>query len=234
MNRLLTTMRWDIALQVRNGFYYATAFVVAMWALIFLQLPALNIAWFLPCLVAGNLLMNTFYFISGLVLLEKGEGTLSALVVTPLRIGEYLTAKIGTLTLLATLENVLIVGLLYGFGFRAVPLVLGIVLVSAFYVLTGFVAVARYDSINQYLFPSVIYSSLVSLPLLPYLAQWDHWLLYVHPLQGLLVLLQAAFEPVAAWKLVFGVLYAAFWIGIVYRWSRRAFTRFILVGSGGS
>jgi fluoroquinolone transport system permease protein len=87
MKRLLATVRCDAQLQLRNGFYYATAFVVLIWSLVLLRLPDLDFGWLLPALVAGNLLLNTFYFVGGLVLLEKDEGTLEARTVTPLRTG---------------------------------------------------------------------------------------------------------------------------------------------------
>ena len=42
MKRLLTTMWWDIRLQLRNGFYYATAFIVVAWVVVRSQLPGLG------------------------------------------------------------------------------------------------------------------------------------------------------------------------------------------------
>jgi hypothetical protein len=64
MNRLFATIRCDLRLQLRNGFYYATAFVVAVYALGLSQLRTagaqLNLAWLLPA-VALNNLMNTSF-----------------------------------------------------------------------------------------------------------------------------------------------------------------------------
>ena len=52
MKRLLATLRTDVRLQFRNGFYYATAFVVALWVLLFSQLHVgpggLDVGWLLP------------------------------------------------------------------------------------------------------------------------------------------------------------------------------------------
>src|SRR5436305_5271778 len=81
MHRLLATIRCDLRLQQRNGFYYATAFVVAVYALGLSQLHAsgarLNLAGLLPAVVLNNLMITSFYFIGALVLLEKTEGTLT-------------------------------------------------------------------------------------------------------------------------------------------------------------
>ena len=95
----------------------------------------------------------------------------------------------------------------------------------------GFVAVARYSSINEYLLPSALYVGALLLPLGPYVTRWDTWPVYLHPLQAPLVLMQAAFQPVDAWKLAYGVLYSALWIGLACRFSLRSFRHFVTAGA---
>ncbi len=233
MRRLLAAAQSDVRLQHRNGFYYVTAVIVAGWMLLVVLVPVPDLGWLLPPVVLANLVITTFYFVSGLILLEKDEGTLQALVITPLRNREYLGSKVATLTLLAWIENLLIVVLLHGLGFDALLLTLGIVLASVLYTLAGFIAVARYDSINEFLMPSVVYNTLLSLPVLPYLAGWEHWLLYLHPLQAPLVLLRAAFFSAPLWEVVYGIVYSAVWIMIAQRWAERVFRRFVVADAGG-
>jgi fluoroquinolone transport system permease protein len=72
--RLYNTMLWDVRLQFRNGFYYATLVVAVVSTVLLRQLPQDTLAWVLPIFVLGNLLMNGFYFVSGLVLLERVKG----------------------------------------------------------------------------------------------------------------------------------------------------------------
>ena len=102
MTRLVSTIRWDAQLQIRNGFYYASAFVAVVSILVLsqLRLSPDTLALLLPAIVLQNIFINTFYFIGGLVLLEKGDGTLEGLIVSPLRKEEYLASKVVTLTLL--------------------------------------------------------------------------------------------------------------------------------------
>ncbi len=232
MRRLLATIRCDIRLQFRNGFYYVAAFVLIGWAGLFSQLPAVAWGRFLPALLLGNLIAATFYFIAGLVLLEKGEGTLEVQVITPLTTWEYLASKVITLAALSLIESVIIVCLAQGLDFGVFPLVMGIVVASAIYVLVGFVAVARYDSINEYLFPSMIYSTILVLPLLHYFGLWEHWLFYLHPLQAPLILMKAAFEPVADWQMVYGLACSAVWLVPIFLWSKRSFLSFIVIKTG--
>ena len=39
MHRLAATVRLDLRLQMRNGFYYAVAFVLACWFVVLTRLP---------------------------------------------------------------------------------------------------------------------------------------------------------------------------------------------------
>ena len=233
MSRLLATMSCDVRLQARNGFYWAVAFLLAAWAILVSQLGGIDWGPVLPPLLLGNLVVATFFFIGGLVLLEKGEGTLEAQVVTPLATGEYLASKVITLTVLSIVENTLLVVLAFGGGFRWAPLLLGLALSSALYCLAGFAVVARYDSINEYLFPSVAYTTLFYLPILDYAGLWTSPLIYLHPFQAPLVLLEAAFFPIPPWEWLYGLLYSALWIALAYRWSRSVFRRFVVACAGG-
>lgn len=232
MRRLLAAARCDVRLQLRNGFHYAAAFVVAAWGFLLYRARALDWGDVLPALLLGNLVVSTFYFLAGLVLLEKGERTLEALVVTPLRSGEYLAAKVGTLTLLATAESLLIAVLLRGAGFGVPALVAGCALAAVLFCLAGFLAVVRYDSINQFLLPSVAYTSVLLLPLFPYLGVGDGPWVYLHPVQAPLLVIRAAFRPVGAGELVYGVAYSAVWIALLWAASRRAFHHFVVAGTG--
>lgn len=232
MNRLLSTLRWDMRLQFRSGFYYAAAFVGIIMMVALTRIPADVLNQFLPVFLLENLLINTFYFIGGLVLLEKGQGILEGLVVTPLRRSEYLASKITSLTLLSLLENLLIIGVVTGLNFRLLLLLTGIAVTAVLYTLFGFLAIVRYDTINEYLFPSFIMTTALSLPMLPYFDVWPGWWVYLHPIQAPFILLQAAFRPVAHWQIVYAVGYAAVWIAGLALLCRNAFYRFIILKEG--
>ena len=232
MYRLAATVRLDLRLQLRNGFYYAVAFVLACWFLLLTRLPAIDWGYVLPAVVFGNLVMVNFYFVAGLVLLEKGEGTLEAQVVTPLADWEYLASKTATLTALSLVEQVVIVWSAHGGGFAVGPLVAGIVLAAILYTLAGFLLIARYRSINEFMFPSVLFTAVLSLPMLHYFGLWDTGLLYLHPLTAPLVLLAGAFRPIPSWQWAYGLLYSGAWAGVLLLAARRAFDRYIVAREG--
>lgn len=114
MSRLAATIRTDVQVQFRNGFYFATALVVIFSILFLRWLPPEGAMLVLPVVVLGNVLVNTFYFVSGLLLLERIEGTFVAQSVTPLRDDEVLASKVGTLTVLSLVESLLIAVAVFG------------------------------------------------------------------------------------------------------------------------
>ena len=232
MKRLRATLQTDVRLQMRNGFYYAVAFILVAFAVLARSLPDLDWTYWLAPVVFGNLVTATYFFVGGLVLLEKSEGTLEAQVVTPLREAEYLGSKVATLAALSLVENLTLVMLLDGFQHRFVLLSVGVLLASVVYVLFGFIAVARYDSINEYLMPSVLVVTLLSIPYLDYFEVWRTPWMILHPMQGPLVLIRAAFVPVEASDYGLALLAAIIWSAAAFRWARRAFHHFVVRKEG--
>lgn len=232
MSRLVATLRCDVRLQYRNGFYWAVAFLVAALLVVITQIPPLDWKPVLPPLVLGNLVTATFFFMAGLVLLEKKEGTLAAQIVTPLSATDYLVSKIGTLTALSIVEHVLLALITVGTAFNPVALVVGVVAAAALYCLAGFGAVVRYDAINEMMFPTIVWVTLFSLPILHYAGLWSSPVMYLHPFQAPLVVLEAAVQPIEAWEWAYGLGYSALWIGLGFIWCRRSFQRFVVSAAG--
>lgn len=232
MNRLLSTARWDASLQYRNGFYFVSAFVAAFFIILLRQFPSVDWSYWWPAIITGNLAINAFYFMAAIVLLEKGEGTLEAQVITPLRPWEILTSKVLTLGLLSLFETLLIIVLVQGVTFNWFLLVTGIAFYVAMLSLYGFFVVARYDSISEFLLPSVIWTMGFSLPLLYYFDIWRNPLMFLHPLQAILILIQSAFASVPTWQIVYGISYSILWTVIAMIASLRAFNKFVIVKEG--
>ncbi|MDQ7790432.1 MAG: fluoroquinolone transporter permease, partial [Clostridia bacterium] len=105
MSRLISAMKTDVTVQVRNRLYHiGIAFSVLAGGMLALIAPTVSLAQSIP--VAMLLLVGgtTLLYVVGLITFEKEEGTLSAVIVSPLRTSEYLMSKVLTLTALATLE----------------------------------------------------------------------------------------------------------------------------------
>ena len=224
MRRLAATLATDVRVQLRNGFYFASALVVACSILLLRWLPADVATVILPVALLGNVVTNTFYFVSALLLLERGEGTLVAQGVTPLRDDEYLASKLLTLGALSLLESLVIAAAVVGLDERLAVMALGIALVAALFCLAGVGLVVRYTSINEFIMPSVLYTFLLSLPGLGYFGVGGRVWYLAHPVQGPLELMQIHL-PYTAGGLAYAIGYPLIWIVPAYFWSRRAMRR---------
>lgn len=234
MKRLWTTVLLDTRLLWRNRIYHLSAglALVVIWllrALFSEEALKLAIPSFFMYAVAGT----TYLFLAALVLFGKSERSLQGMVVTPLSLNEYLLAKIIALGFLAVLESLLITLFTYGLAFRVAPFLLGIAVLGAFYTLTSFVMVARYHQITELLVPTLVVSIFLTLPLLHHNGVVDSPLFYLWPTQPPLLLMKAAFVPLAGWEYVYAGVGSAVGLAGMFRWARGAFRQFIVsqVGS---
>ncbi len=232
MSRLASAVRWDVRTQWRQGLYYAALFVALLWTALLFGTPPAARELFVPFVVFFDLSVFGFFFMAGILYLEKGEGVLQALVTSPLRRGEYLAAKVATLSLLAVLTSILMVLLLYGWQVNWLMLALGVGLNSWLLVLIGFILAVRYDGIGEFLMPSALYTIPTQIPLLGYFDVWHSPLIYLVPTQPAMLLIEAAFRPIAAWELVYALAYLALALALVSWWARRAFDRFVVKTRG--
>lgn len=232
MNRLRAVTRLDVLLQWRYGLYYAAAFVALVWVAALRQLPQTALDVGVPLIIFVDLAAIGFYFIAGMVLFEKGEQTLAALVVTPLRFGEYIASKLTTLTLLALVVSLAVAVASYGLGFNLALLAAGVALTSLITLLVGFVTVAPYRSISRYLLPSQLYLLPLILPLAVYLLP-DLPVWYLLPTYGSLLMLQGAFTSITLGQLIYALVYQAVWIVGLLWLARRAFRRHVVARQGG-
>ncbi|RMH77568.1 MAG: ABC transporter permease [Cyanobacteria bacterium J007] len=231
MSRLLSTILIDFKLQIRHNFYsvslvVAIVFIVAMGQFLTKEILAVV----LPVLFLVAIAGSTYLFAGGSILFEKGERTLESLILTPLRVNEYLISKTFTLTVLATVESLAIVIFTYGLDFQPIPLLLGIISMGLFYSLICFVVVFRYQSITDFLLPSLVYLTLLQMPFLDYFAIVKSPLFYLIPTQAPLLLIQAGFQQIATWQIFYGIGYSLAEIALTYAWGYRCFNYFIVNG----
>ncbi len=229
MSRIVATLRRDVLTQARSGFYVVGGFLTLVWITLFSFIPAdfraEHAARFVAAFVPINSLITTFFFVGALVLLERNEGTLLGILVTPLRPAEYLLAKVVTLSVLASVETLLVLLFAFGAGGNLPLLVTSTLLVGVVYTLLGFVAVTPFDTITDYLLPMTGYVVLMLLPVLS--LWWNHPLFYAHPLTPLVTALRATYNPTAG-LLVYGVGGTLILAIVAFTWANRAFATFAL------
>jgi fluoroquinolone transport system permease protein len=220
---ILNALRWDIVLQARNGFYWASAFLVVAISTLLLSLPesarANSAAW-VPAILTVNLQITTFFFVAGLMLLERDEGTLSALAVSPLSPSGYLAMRTFSLTGLAAAETLAIVWIGFGASGSWPLLLAGTAALGVIYTGLGAAIAARYESVNALLLPASAFVALLLLPLLPHFGLAPRWLFVVHPLEPPMTLLRAGYVAIDRIEVALAIVGSFGWSALAFVWGR--------------
>lgn len=241
MTRLLSTMKTDVTVQVRNNLY---AIGIGVGALVAVMLSQLATPAQLPLVVPTLMLLvvggTTLLYVAGMILFEKDEGTLNALMTSPLRPTEYLWSKIITLTALATLEAIVMIGgamLIMSWSAEVIwpnipILLLGIITIGIIYTLMGIILVVRYKQITDFLLPMAGVAVILQLPLLYFLGMVKLPILLLIPTSAPTLLMQGAYMPLEAWQWLYAIVYTILLIIALTVWASRAFRTHIIMKVG--
>jgi fluoroquinolone transport system permease protein len=234
MSRLLATMKLDVTIQWRNRLYAIGIGLSLMLALALGQFVSREaLPQTLPLLFLFAVSGTTMLYVAGLLIFEKDDRTLEAIVVTPIHLSEYIGSKMITLTFLALLESLVVLALAYGFSdYTILPLIAGIVLMGMMLTLMGFVMIVRYNTITDFLVPVVAVNLVLQLPALYFTGTSDSLLWLILPTTAPTMLMWSAWHPIETWQLIYAVVYSVIIIAVLYRWALIAFNKHIILKEG--
>lgn len=223
---LARAVAWDLRLQVRYQIVTVSVAISLGYAILFRVAPAARTEELAALLVFSDPTTIGFLFVGVLVLFERQSGTLQAVAVSPLSPGQYLWSKAISLTLVALLCAGLVAVAAHGWQVRVLPLVAGVALTSLLLVFIGFVAVARVQSVNQYLLVVPLYLVPATVPLAA-LAGLELPLFYAFPTYGSLLLIEGGFAPLGAGQAVYALLILGSATVVAFWWARNSFQRYV-------
>jgi len=160
MSNLKNMLKWEFILLSRYKIIHISILSVILYFLTTQAVQSLKdqtqvhsvLLFFDPALIG-------IMFVGALVLFEKSENVLQALVITPMKTDDYLLSKIISLTILSVISASLFMGLMMIFNntsFDVFYLAIGIILTSVMLILVGFILVSRVNNINGYLLGMLI------------------------------------------------------------------------------
>jgi fluoroquinolone transport system permease protein len=233
--RFITALRNDLRLQWRYGFWVAYALVVITYLLVLELFPA---SWgvrdlLIELVVFSDPSVLGFFFVGGLMLLERGEHTLQGCFASPLAVDEWLAAKATSLTLIALLASFAIAWPLVGAALRPGLLMLAVVPTSTCFVLIGVVIGTRCSTVNRYLFGGALVTFPLMIPMVAVFGLFDSLVFDLLPSGAALDLLEAALgrsgiTPVAAFGRT-AVLIG--WTALSFVWARAWMRDHVLGGA---
>lgn len=235
MTRLRAALRLELTVQTRQKFLHAAVFSGLIWLAVLLPLPHSVRPAVEPYVLIGDIAIIGFFFIGGAVFFEKQERTLGAIISTPLRFAEYLTAKLTVLAAISLFVAVVVVTIAHGFAYHAVPLIGGVLLGTLLMLVVGFMSSLPFASVSDWAMATVIPLAVMLVPpVLHHSGVWAHPVLYVVPMQGPMLLLGAAFDQSAlnVWQIVYAVGYPLACLAVLWRVAHVMFDHYVVERSG--
>ncbi len=164
--RFINSVRADMKFQMKQGFYFVYAVITVMYLIILSFLPPNVLKITLPLIVFSDPSVLGLFFIGAIIMLEKSQGVLMVLVVSPLRTIEYILSKTLSLAFISVLAALVITLFSKYHSVNWLLLVISIILTSSIFTLCGIMINAGCNSVNQYMLKTIPYMLLLVLPCL--------------------------------------------------------------------
>lgn len=238
MSNLKNMLRWEFVLLSRYKIIHISILSMILYFLTTQAVPDMNKPIFHTMLLFFDPAIIGIMFIGALVLFEKSENVLQALVITPMKTDDYLLSKIISLTILSIISAAIFVTLLNifsGIDFNVLFLALGIILTSIMLILLGFILVSRVNSINEYLLAMVVaFLALLFPPMLHLTGLYENVIFYLWPTQASFTLFTGVFNAASLelWEISYGIGFQVIWIGLFYFLAKKAFYKHIVLKGG--
>ncbi len=242
MRRLICAMKNDVRIHLRSQLYtigIALGLLVAIViARMFKPQDLMALAPALVVFLAGG---TTMLYAAAMLIFEKDEGTLNALLVSPLKTSEYLLSKVITLTLLELVEALIMIGAAMAMMSlsmrvsmpRLIPFFGGIVAIGVIHTLLSLALVLRYKNITDFFIPILLYSMLVlPLPMLYLSGVLEHWLVLFVPMTAPIMLLKGAYGALSLWQWLYAYAYTALLVVVLYGLTYYRFEKHIVLKGG--
>jgi fluoroquinolone transport system permease protein len=164
---MLKLFKYDLNIQLRSGYWTVYGVIGLLYIVILVNLPIDIRDEVAVALIFMDTSVLGLIFVGALVLLEKQQGVLSSMSVTPLNPDKYLFSKALSLTLLSSVVSSLI-WIIPLWSFKAYGLILpGVIFSSVCFTLFGLGFSAGAGSFNQFIARIMLGSLILTLPLLP-------------------------------------------------------------------
>ncbi|WP_042220814.1 fluoroquinolone export ABC transporter permease subunit [Oceanobacillus manasiensis] len=225
--RFHTAFFYDIKIQIRHGLYAVYILVSLFYIIALYQIPEQYremVGVFITFSDPGVL---GFFFIGGLVLLERNQNILDNLFITPYKVEEYILSKALSLTVLSIISSYAIHISVFGFSFGMILFLIGVFLTSMFFTIFGLGVAVRSHTLNGFFLLSSSYSLIFCLPLLE-LVGIDYSLFMLLPTKGALLLISTAFSPINMLEMIYAIGILLFWSLVAFWWARRSFYKMII------
>lgn len=242
LERFFAALKLDMLVQWRIKLYLIGVLAGVIVAVAVAQITAANQLYLvIPALMLLVIGGSTMLYVAALVIFERDEATINAVIVSPLRTTEYLFAKIFSLLILITVECITMIGgsmfLIWLAGTGTEPLTvpnigllwLGITGNAVIYTLIGIILIVRYRRITEFLIPLAVVAIVLEIPVIYFLDIFMHPLLLVIPTSAPTLIIRGAFVECTRLEWAYAVGYSILLIIGLSFWGYHAFKKHLVM-----
>ncbi|UMZ73042.1 ABC transporter permease [Natranaerofaba carboxydovora] len=228
----LNLLKNDIRFQFRHGFYYAYLVITIFYIGILRFIPLDFKEYIATLIIFSDPSALGGFFIGGIILLEKNQRIFDGLFSAPVRIQDYLFAKVFSLAIISLLTSFIVV-FASGLKVNILLLFIGVIMSAVFFTLIGLSLAVIVKNLNQYILLSPLYTFFFVLPILDYLEIYYHPVFMLLPANASLILIEGAFWGISLGSFIYSVVNLGVWIMVAYVLSRVWFYKYIILNLGG-
>ncbi len=233
IQRFIRLLRQDISFELRHGMYTVYAVVCLCYVLLLRTLPESVSGWVLVCILFTDPTVLGFFFIGGMILLERRQNTLAAVFCTPASVGEYLAAKCLSLSLLSLVTSVFIALAGYGTALNWAVFIPAVVLASVWCTLLSIPFAVQTGSLNEYFITAGGVLMVLCVPVVDFILEFGWAVSWIFPTQAVVLLLKGTVFTITPGELAYSIIYLAGAVLVSWRIAERAVERHIVRNAGG-
>lgn len=190
MIRLKNALKTDLLFQYKEGFFAIYIAICLIYLVILAIIPSNYLSIVIPLVIFSDPAGIGLFFIGGIIMLEKKQGSIHYLIVTPLRTQEYIYSKLISFSLLASWVGIIITYFSNYNGVVNLPfLLLGTIATATFFTNIGIILSVKCSSLNQYFIKMVPWMILLMLPCLSLLQEsYNHIFSLIPSVAGLRII----------------------------------------------
>ncbi len=222
--RLKKLLLWDFYFQLKYKVMFVAVFLMLVYLGIVFFIPKQSASFFLPLAFVTDFGVTSFLFVCAMIYFERGQGTLSALVVSPVKISEYVLSKAITISItISSIGLVLIVGssvfknidVNYFFG------ILSALLTCTFFAFLGILFSTYFKSFTDVLLPMGAIFTFLFIPFLSFFniesLSFLNNIYFLFPTNSMLKIMEQIFEVNLNIFLILHIAYILFFNFILYK-----------------
>jgi len=177
--RLKNLIIGDVKFQIKYGFYFIYLILTILYVCLIFALPENIKEKAATVMIFTDPAAMGMFFMGAIILLEKSQRVLNSLVVSPIKVWEYIVSKCISLGLISTIVAVIIA--LFSGNNNLFLVVIGTFFGSVLFTLLGIIVGAKVSSLNQFILATVPFEIVCFIPPLFYYFGYKKAFLIAHP-----------------------------------------------------